>query len=57
MTGTVQFLMDESGQAMAEYGLIIALVVAVMIGALTAFREARENIFNTILDKLAEVIG
>lgn len=57
MTNLKQFLYDESGQAMTEYGLVIALVVAGLIGALTAFREARENMFNFILDKLSEVIG
>ena len=30
-----RFLADESGQGMTEYGLIIALVVVVVIGALT----------------------
>lgn len=51
------FLLDESGQAMTEYGLIIALVAVAAITALTAFKEAREAMFNNIVDKLSEVIG
>lgn len=51
------FLYDESGQALAEYGLIIALTAVAVISALTAFKEARENMFNYILDKLTEALG
>ena len=57
MTVVNRFLSDESGQAMAEYGLVIALVVAAVIGALTLFKEARDNIFSNILSKLTEAIG
>ena len=57
MTSVEIFLHDESGQALAEYGLIIAVVAAGVIGALTAFKEAREALFNTILGKLSAVIG
>lgn len=52
-----RFLSDEAGQAMAEYALIIALVVAAVIGTLTLFKEARDNIFSNILSKLSEAIG
>lgn len=52
-----QFLTDESGQAMAEYGLVIALVASGVIGALTAFKEAREDLFSYVLDKLSEALG
>lgn len=57
MTFPERFLLDESGQAMTEYGLVIALVAAGVIGALTAFKEARETLFNNILDKLSAAIG
>ena len=52
-----RFLRDESGQAMAEYGLVIAVIVSAVIGALTAFQEARENLFDTIADKFTAAIG
>ena len=57
MTCLKLFLSDESGQAMVEYGLVIALVAAAVIGALMAFKEARENMFNYISNKLSEAIG
>lgn len=57
MTSLKTFLLDESGQALAEYGLVIALIAVVIIGALTTFKEARETLFNNILDKLSAVIG
>ncbi|MGD9567372.1 MAG: Flp family type IVb pilin [Sedimentibacter sp.] len=36
---------EESGQGMVEYGLIIALVAVVLIGALVGLRGGLENIF------------
>ena len=39
---------DEKGQAMTEYGLIIALVAILVIGALTAMSGALNGIFNQI---------
>ncbi|MGI6143485.1 MAG: Flp family type IVb pilin [bacterium] len=36
---------EEEGQGMVEYGLIIALVAVVLIGALVGLRGGLENIF------------
>ncbi|MEW5865952.1 MAG: Flp family type IVb pilin [Bacillota bacterium] len=36
---------EENGQGMVEYGLIIALVAVVLIGALVLLRGGLENIF------------
>lgn len=36
MIKIVNFFKDEEGQGMSEYGLIIALIAVVAIGALTA---------------------
>lgn len=41
-------LRDEDGQAMAEYGLIIALVAILLITALTFFKNQLDATFNTI---------
>ena len=57
MTELELFWLDESGQAMTEYGLVIALIAAGLMGALTAFKEARENMFVYIADKLTEAFG
>jgi len=42
------FFMDESGQAMTEYGLIIALVAIAVIGALGYIGTALNTKFSTI---------
>ena len=41
-------LQREEGQTMAEYGLLIALVAIVLIGAVTAFSGALNGTFGTI---------
>ena len=41
-----RFLMDENGQGMVEYGLIIALIAVVVIVALTALGPKIKGIFN-----------
>lgn len=46
------FFKDESGQAMTEYGLIIALVAVALVAALLVFREAIADVFNNIGDSL-----
>ena len=37
---------EEDGQSMVEYGLILALVAVVLIGALVALRGGLEGIFS-----------
>ncbi|QIA27138.1 Flp family type IVb pilin [Thermaerobacter sp. PB12/4term] len=49
----VKFRMrDEAGQGMVEYGLIIALIAVVLIGALVAMQGGLSNIFNGVADTL-----
>ncbi|WP_313342890.1 Flp family type IVb pilin [Sedimentibacter sp.] len=43
---------EESGQGMVEYGLIIALVAVVLIGALVALQGGLDNIFTQASDVL-----
>ena len=46
-------LADEEGQTLAEYGLIVAVIaVAVVVGAVIAFRGAIMGAFNSALDCL-----
>lgn len=47
-----KFLMNEEGQGMVEYGLIIALVAVVVIGAITALGGGVGNTFNKITGNL-----
>jgi pilus assembly protein Flp/PilA len=43
---------EESGQGMAEYGLILALVAIAVIAALSALSGGLQNIFNNIGSRL-----
>ena len=45
---------EEDGQGMVEYGLIIALVAVVLIGALVALRGGLEGIFTRAKDALVD---
>ena len=43
---------DETGQAMTEYGLILALIAVVVIGALTLMGDKLSIIFDSIKTSL-----
>ena len=47
-----RLLRDESGQGMVEYGLILALVAVVVIGALTLMGGQIGEIFDNVVDAL-----
>jgi len=47
-----KFLMNEEGQGMVEYGLIIALVAVVVIGAITLLSGGIKNTFTKATDNL-----
>jgi pilus assembly protein Flp/PilA len=47
-----KFFMNEEGQGMVEYGLIIALVAVVVIGAIAALGGGVGNTFNSIVGNL-----
>ena len=46
------FVSEESGQGMVEYGLIIALIAVVLIGALSNLGEGLKGTFGDITEKL-----
>ena len=46
------FLKNEAGQGMVEYGLIIALVAVVVIGAITLLSGGITNTFKKATDNL-----
>lgn len=47
-----KFLMDESGQGMVEYGLIIALIAVVVIAALKTLGPKISEMFGGIEENL-----
>lgn len=53
MTDMIKWMSsEESGQGMVEYGLIIALVSVVLIGALTAMNGGLNHVFGVITGQL-----
>ena len=47
-----KFLMNEEGQGMVEYGLIIALVAVVVIGAISLLSGGIKNTFTKATNNL-----
>ena len=47
-----EFMMNEEGQGMVEYGLILALVAVVVIVALTTLGKGIGNKFNEVNNAL-----
>lgn len=52
-----RFRRDESGATAIEYGMILALMFLVILGALQAFGGSGTGIFNTAMDKLRAAMG
>ncbi len=51
-----RLLNDRSGATAIEYGLILALIVIAMIGALSAFAGENELTWNTVAQKTRDAI-
>lgn len=47
-----KFLKDESGQALSEYALILALIAVVVIGAVSLFGERVQETFTNIANAI-----
>jgi len=47
----------ERGQTLTEYALIIALVVLLLVGALTAFRGQLQGIYNNIVSEVTSAVS
>ncbi len=52
-----RLLRDEGGATAIEYGMILALMFLVILGALQAFGGTGSGIFNTAMDKLRIAMG
>jgi len=52
MLATMKSLvLEESGQGLAEYGLIIALVAVLLVGSLGLFKDGLIKVFSNITAK------
>lgn len=51
----MNWLRDEEGQAMVEYGLIIALIAIVVIGALVILGPSIAKLFDRAADEVDKV--
>ena len=49
-----RFIKDEAGATAIEYGLIVALIAVVIIGAVTAIGGTLNDTFTTIDNELAD---
>ncbi|MFC7063861.1 Flp family type IVb pilin [Halobacillus seohaensis] len=47
-----RFIQEEEGQAMAEYGLILALIAVVVAGVAVTLGEQIKDAFNVIVEAL-----
>ena len=51
-TQALQFLLDEEGATALEYGLLAALIAAVIITAVTTLGQVVSNTFNNIANSM-----
>ena len=49
------FWIDESGQGLAEYAILIALITLALIAVITPFRNAIMAVFNKVTGALVTV--
>jgi len=52
-----RFLCDESGPTTVEYAVMLALIVAVCIGAIKSAGQATADSFDTSANELASAFG
>jgi pilus assembly protein Flp/PilA len=45
-------VVEEEGQALTEYGLILALVAVLLVASLTAVKSELVAVFNKVIDAL-----
>ena len=49
-------VVEEEGQGMTEYGLLLGVVVVVVVAALTVFRTTITGLFTSITTKLSAAV-
>ena len=52
----ISLVKEEEGQGMTEYGLLLAVVVVVVVGALTLFRTTLNDLFTDVQAKISGAV-
>lgn len=55
MKAIQNFINDESGASAVEYGLLVALIAVVLIGAVTALGGSLKNMFTNLATTIGTV--
>ncbi len=55
MNALRKFVKDESGASAVEYGLLVALIAVVIIGAVTTLGQTISNMFTRVSNGLSTV--
>ena len=55
MNALRNFVKDESGASAVEYGLLVALIAVVIIGAVTMLGTSISTVFTTVSGKVSTV--
>ncbi len=55
MNALRNFVQDESGASAVEYGLLVALIAVVIIGAVTMLGQSVSAVFTTVATKINAV--
>lgn len=48
-----KFILDESGQAMSEYALILALIAVVVVGVVAALGDEIKGVLQDVINSLS----
>ena len=48
MSNMLKFLQDEEGASAVEYGLLVGLIAAIIVGAVAALGTKVEGVFTTV---------
>ena len=57
MNALRNFVKDESGASAVEYGLLVALIAVVIIGAVTVLGQSVSTVFTTVSGKISTVVS
>jgi len=57
MNKIIRFIKDEQGATAVEYAIMVALIAAVIIGAVTMIGRNTNAVFNTVATTLGGITG